>query len=172
MAEERADDLPATERAAAGNLGWSLGMVLRAWQEEVDEALRGMPGGSRGYHVLSVVAQGEPRRQKDLAGQVALDRTVLVYLIDDLVEAGLVERRPDPTDRRARLIAVTERGVRVLAEAKNRVAMAEERMLAGISPEERLILRKITTKAASAIHDTRPNTDPCVAVRSVLDIPS
>ncbi|MFC7642111.1 hypothetical protein ACFQX6_14900 [Streptosporangium lutulentum] len=63
-------------------------MVLRAWQEEVGDVLHGMPGSSRGYHVLSAVAHGGPQRQKALAERLAIDRTVLVYLIDDLVEAA------------------------------------------------------------------------------------
>ncbi|GAA4558855.1 MarR family winged helix-turn-helix transcriptional regulator [Planotetraspora kaengkrachanensis] len=169
---EEANALPAGDRPAVANLGWSLGMVLRAWQEEVDEVLRGMPGTSRGYHVLSAVADGEPKRQKELAELVAIDRTVLVYLLDDLVEAGLVERQLDPQDRRARRIVATERGRRVLAEADSRVAAAEERVLGGVSPAERAAFHRIASLAATRIHEASPETDPCVAVQSVLDVPA
>ncbi|PZG03049.1 MarR family winged helix-turn-helix transcriptional regulator [Nonomuraea aridisoli] len=169
MAEEPVNALSAREHAAVDNLGWSLGMILRAWQEEVDEMLRGMPGSSRGYHVLSAVAHGEPQRQRTLAEQLVIDRTVLTYLIDDLVEAGLVERQPDLQDRRARRIVATERGRRVLAEAENRVSAAEERILSGLAPAERLILRTIAVRAATAIHQARPHMNPCEAVESVLD---
>ncbi|MEV4179394.1 MarR family transcriptional regulator [Nonomuraea sp. NPDC049709] len=164
--------MASTERLSAGNLGWSLGMVLRAWQEEVDEALRGMPGSSRGFHVLAAVAHGEPQRQRALADRLVIDRTVLVYLLDDLAEVGLIERRPDPQDRRARLIVATEHGRQVLAEAESRVAAAEERILGGLTPDERAALREITMRAAATIHEARPRTDPCAAVESVLDVSS
>ncbi|MDP9843880.1 MarR family winged helix-turn-helix transcriptional regulator [Streptosporangium lutulentum] len=172
MTEDPADALPAGEQAAGANLGWSLGMVLRAWQEEVGDVLHGMPGSSRGYHVLSAVAHGGPQRQKALAERLAIDRTVLVYLIDDLVEAGLVERRLDPQDRRARRIVATERGRRVLAEAETRVSAAEERILDGISPADQAAFHRIATRAATKIRETSPGTDPCVAARSVLDTPA
>jgi MarR family transcriptional regulator, transcriptional regulator for hemolysin len=167
-----ATDVHLVDKQSVGTLGWSLGMVLRAWQEEVDEVLRGLPGSNRGYHVLLAVARGEPQRQRALADQLAIDRTVLVYLLDDLAEVGLVERRPDPQDRRARLIVATERGRQVLAEAESRVAAAEERILEGVTPAERLILREITARAAVRIQAARPQTDPCVAVESVLDVQS
>src|SRR5204862_8339718 len=46
-------------------------------------------------------AQGVVRTQLALAQHLGVDRTVMTYLIDDLEAAKLIERRPDPTDRRA-----------------------------------------------------------------------
>ncbi|GAA5187282.1 hypothetical protein GCM10023322_35320 [Rugosimonospora acidiphila] len=147
-------------------------MVLRGWEVEVDEVLNGMPGGSRGYHLLTTVVHDGPPTQSALAERVAIDRTILTYLIDDLAEAGLVERRLDPNDRRARRVVATERGRSVLAEAQSRVSAVEDRLLAGISPTERDQFRDAAQRAARRIHETAPGTDPCAAVRSVLDAPT
>jgi MarR family transcriptional regulator, transcriptional regulator for hemolysin len=52
----------------------------------------------------------EPCSQAALAARLGIDRTVMTYLLDDLVTAGLVERRQDPGDRRTRSVAATEHG--------------------------------------------------------------
>ena len=57
------------------------------------------------YHAL-----GGEFTQIQLAEQCALDKTTMVVTMDALEKAGLAERRPSPTDRRARIIAVTDAG--------------------------------------------------------------
>src|SRR4051794_4660826 len=92
------------------DLGWSLGTVLRAYAKAAGEAISDLPGGPRGYQVLWIAADGACRNQAAIAELLNIDRTVMTYLIDDLEKAGLVERKPDPTDRRARQIVVTDHG--------------------------------------------------------------
>ena len=60
------------------------------------------------------------RTQIQLAALADLDKTTMVSTVDDLEARGLAERRPSATDRRARIIAVTERG-RALAEEGQRI---------------------------------------------------
>ncbi|MEU2351730.1 MarR family transcriptional regulator [Streptomyces misionensis] len=52
--------------------------------------------------------------QSQSAGYLGIDRSVLPYVIDDLVETGLVERQPDPADRRARKAVATQPGIDTL----------------------------------------------------------
>lgn len=144
-------------------------MVLRRWQERVEETLQGLPHGSRGYHVLSAVVHDAPPTQGALATRLVIDRTVLTYLIDDLEAAGLVERQLDPRDRRARRIVATEQGRRFLADAERRVADNEEQVLVALTEAERAVFRDTAERAAEAIRTTSPGTDPCIAVRDVFD---
>jgi DNA-binding MarR family transcriptional regulator len=65
------------------------------------EAVAEVPGGPRGYLVLASLGRGEPSTQVALAQHLGVDRTMMTYLLDDLEDAGLVQRRPDPADRRA-----------------------------------------------------------------------
>ena len=58
--------------------------------------------------------------QSQLAEQCALDKTTMVVTLDELERAGLAERRPSSTDRRARIIAVTEAGERERAPRRTR----------------------------------------------------
>ena len=164
---DRSDQLE--QRRSGANLGWSLAMVLRRWQERVEQALDGIPHSSRGYHVLSVVVHDALPTQGALAARLAIDRTVLTYLIDDLENAGLVERQLDRRDRRARRIVATEHGRRVLADAERRVADSEEQVLGSLTASERVTFREAAERAAEAIHAAAPDTDPCRAVEDVCD---
>jgi len=69
--------------------------------------------------------------------------------IDRLESAGLVERRPDPNDRRGKLIALTAAGRRVIDETVGRHVALEERLLSVLTPaeQERLnaLLRRLIT---------------------------
>lgn len=67
-----------------------------------------------------VHALEQERTQIQLAALADLDKTTMVSTVDDLEARGLAERRPSATDRRARIIAVTERG-RALAEEGQRI---------------------------------------------------
>ncbi|CAM5391938.1 MarR family winged helix-turn-helix transcriptional regulator [Streptomyces tanashiensis] len=55
----------------------------------------------------------EERTQAQLAEIGHMDKTTMVVTVDALDKAGLAERRPSATDRRARIIAVTEAGAEV-----------------------------------------------------------
>ncbi|MEV6781253.1 MarR family transcriptional regulator [Streptomyces sp. NPDC051098] len=151
------------------NFGWSLGMVLRRWHEQVEGVLDNLPHGSRGYHILAVVVDEEVPTQGALAGRLVIDRSVLTYLIDDLEAAGLIERQLDPRDRRARRIVATGRGRQVLAHAEERVGLAEEQVLDGLTVEQRAAFREAVERAAQAIVGAAPGTDPCLAVDRVLE---
>jgi MarR family transcriptional regulator, transcriptional regulator for hemolysin len=69
----------------------------------------------RAYCVLFHALEAE-RTQIELAEISDLDKTTMVVTVDELEKAGLAERRPSGTDRRARIIAVTEAGRRTVAE--------------------------------------------------------
>ncbi len=69
-------------------------------------------------HCVLVHALAEERTQIQLAEIGDMDKTTMVVTVDALEKAGLAERRPSSTDRRARIIAVTEEGARVAARSQ------------------------------------------------------
>ena len=113
------------------SLGWSIGVLFRSWQEGAAQALAGLPHGARGFQILATVAHDEPPTQASLAAHLGIDRTVLTYVLDDLVEAGVLERTVDPADRRVRRLAATASGRELLAELEQRVADAERELWPG-----------------------------------------
>jgi MarR family transcriptional regulator, transcriptional regulator for hemolysin len=95
---------------------------------------------------------------------VGVDRTVMTYLLDSLAEAGLVERRPDPADRRARRIVATAHGRALLDKLGERLREAEDQVLAGLDEAEdrqvfRILLQRLSLHAATALDSA--SADPC-----------
>jgi DNA-binding MarR family transcriptional regulator len=71
--------------------------------------------------------------------------------IDRLERAGLVERRPDPNDRRGKLIALTDDGKRVIDETIGRHVANEERLLSGLTQAEQKKLNALLTKLLAGL---------------------
>jgi DNA-binding MarR family transcriptional regulator len=138
-----------TTPSVEADLGWALGAVMRSYLQITGELLGDIPGGPRGYQVLAASGRGEPRSQLALAQHLGVDRTVMTYLLDDLERAGLVERRPDPADRRARRIALTNAGTAHLCELDHRLGQAEDRLLEPLEPTERDTLRQLLRRLAT-----------------------
>ena len=134
-------DAPSCAGALAGDLGWGLGVVLRACAKAAFTAVADLPGGARGYQILSAAAQGAVSSQLALAQHLGVDRTVMTYLLDDLEAASLIERRPDPADRRARRVVATQLGTELLATLNDRLRAAEAHLLAPLDREARETFR-------------------------------
>src|SRR6266700_3610614 len=151
------------------DLGWALGALSRYSVKAVAATFADVPGGPRGYQVLAAAARDEHGSQLALAQHLGVDRTVMTYLLDSLAEAGLIERRPDPADRRARRIVATARGRTLLDELGERLREAEGQVLAGLDEAEdrqafRTLLQRLAVHAATALDSTAP--DPCTTPAS------
>lgn len=164
MSDSPQTPAPGTDRTPPGDLGWQLGMVLRGYQSRFEAAVEGVPSGVRGFQILSAVVHRDPPNQQALGAHLAIDRTVLTYLLDSLVEAGAVERVPAPSDRRARKIEATEHGRALLTEYEERVSAAEDDLLAGLDDSEACTMASLISRLAMDIHRAQPGTSPCEAM--------
>jgi DNA-binding MarR family transcriptional regulator len=151
----------------AGELGWGLAVLFRGYVKAADAVTDGLPGGHRGYQVLSAAARDEPGSQAALAARLGIDRTVMTYLLDDLAGAGLVERRPDPCDRRTRLVVATEHGRSILADLDKRFARAEQHILGGLSPGDQAAFRSLLATLATHVNSLDPVATACDAVADI-----
>jgi DNA-binding MarR family transcriptional regulator len=152
---------PGCADALADDLGWGLGMIFRAYVKAAHDAVADLPGGPRGYQVLAAAAQGAVGSQLALAQHLGVDRTVMTYLLDDLESAGLIERRPDPADRRARRIVATEKGNRLLASLDDRLRAAEAHVLAPLETKTRATFRAQVRLLATHLNALDPPDSPC-----------
>jgi DNA-binding MarR family transcriptional regulator len=146
--------------ACGAELGWGLSVILRAFGQWASASVIDLPGGPRGHLVLATISRGRPRSQLALANQLGLDRTVMTYLLDELETAGLVERRPDPTDRRARQILITDLGSSALRESSRSLREAENRLLAPLDAPEAAAFRNMIERVARATKAT-PDAAAC-----------
>jgi DNA-binding MarR family transcriptional regulator len=136
--------------ALDNDLVWAIRMISGALRRAAAEASETLPGGSRAYLVLVALAEAgdKPPTQLELAGQVGLDRTVMTYLLDDLEGQGLLLRRPNPQDRRARHVILTDEGRSQLQHMRTEVTAAEARLLGELSDEERAQFRVLLARVA------------------------
>lgn len=153
------------QSSSCGDLGWAINVVFRTFRQWASASLADLPGGPRGYLVLSAISQDLPRSQLALAQQLAVDKTAMTYLLDALEDAGLVERRPDPADRRQRQIVITSNGHCALEEFSERLAGAEQRLLSALTPEEARDFRQTLDRVARS---TQEAAAPCT-IEQVAD---
>lgn len=135
--------------ALGDDLGWALGAFFRSYRDAVKETLGDIPGGPRGYQVLRFAAGSAPATQLALAQQLGIDRTVMTYLLDDLEAEGLVERRPDPADRRARRVVATAAGRTRLVELDRGLRHAETAVLGPLADDEAAVFRRLLQRLAT-----------------------
>jgi MarR family transcriptional regulator for hemolysin len=119
-----------------GNLGWMLDQANHALGSEVAGALAPLGLGQRGFCVLSAAIDAE-FTQTELAGMIGLDKTTMVVTVDELERKGLAERLPSPTDRRARVIKVTDAGRAKVAEGQEIVLRVQNDVLESLPLSER-----------------------------------
>lgn len=103
-----------------------------------------------GYTVLMAIVDAPTRSQLALAQAVSVDKSKLVLVLDELEAAGLVRRRPDPADRRARIVEATETGRRVLDDTRDDVRAIENNLLGDLDPAARNALRTVLGGLAGA----------------------
>src|SRR6478672_4637089 len=105
------------------------------------------PYGVRPRHVAALIElrdRGE-LTQQSLCGQLHLDPTNLVAILNELEQRGYATRRRDPEDRRRHLVEVSRKGIAVLEKVSEVMDGVEEDLLDGLEPAEREQLKGLLT---------------------------
>lgn len=131
------------------DLAAMLGPLVRALTALEEPVLARYGLSMWGYAVLCGLDGREVRRQATLARSIGADKTRIIGVLDDLQDAGLIDRTPDPADRRVYLLALTEEGSRVQAAAQGDIQRREDALLAHLDAGDRAaFLRALQTLAA------------------------
>jgi DNA-binding MarR family transcriptional regulator len=93
--------------------------------------------------------------QQELSRSVGLDPRNAVPVIDALQQRGLLERRPDPTDRRRYAVTLTPAGTQLMKKLRHDGEELEREMLGCLSAGERRTLQRLLTKLHGAMSDER-----------------
>jgi DNA-binding MarR family transcriptional regulator len=105
------------------------------------------PFGIRPRHVAALIElrdRGE-LTQQSLCGQLHLDPTNLVAILNDLEKKGYATRRRDPDDRRRHLVEVSRKGLAVIEKVSEVMDGVEADLLDGLEPEDRDQLEGLLT---------------------------
>ncbi|MFF5155934.1 MarR family winged helix-turn-helix transcriptional regulator [Streptomyces sp. NPDC000348] len=116
-----------------------IGSVVARYHEEYEEAAAGHALTGAQAKLLSLLSL-EPLPMRKLAQRLKCEPSNVTGIVDRLESRGLVERRPDPADRRVKLAAATAEGRRVARSLRESLRFARE-PLAGLSEAERVALR-------------------------------
>ncbi|MER6440430.1 MULTISPECIES: MarR family winged helix-turn-helix transcriptional regulator [unclassified Streptomyces] len=118
-----------------------IGTVVSRYHEEYEDAAAEHALTGAQARLLGLLSL-EPLPMRRLAQKLKCEPSNVTGIVDRLEARGLVERRPDPSDRRVKLAAATEEGVRVARSLRESLRFARE-PLAGLSREERVSLRDL-----------------------------
>ncbi len=123
---------PPWSAAAIGTFGHSVGFLLSqtgsATSRRFKAALEEVALEPRHFALMRAIEAAENRSQQVLAERLQIPPSSMVGLLDQLEERGIVARHLDASDRRVRVVELTEPGRELLARAV-RVAMATEQQI-------------------------------------------
>lgn len=124
----------------AGRVVWLAGRAALHAQRLIQRRFVGQDLRKPHYVVLASLADAGPEAQGPLADRVAVDRSDMVALLDDLQARDFVERRADPHDRRRKIVEITGPGTAALRELDALVHAADDELLAPLTATERATL--------------------------------
>lgn len=123
------------------SLGFLMVDIVRLMRRSFQEKLKGSELTLAQARVLGNVSRNPGIRQVELAEILEVQPITLARLIDQLAEAGLVERRPDPNDRRAFQLHVTSAAKPQLQQIKRVTSAIRADMCKGLdSKQEEVVL--------------------------------
>ena len=115
---------------------------------------------ARGYHyrLLATLEEFGPASQAALGRRCGIHLSDMVAAINELAEHQLVERAPDPSDRRRNIISLTAAGKQQLRRLEKQLAESQDELLAPLSPEERQRLTELLSRLLD--HHNRRTEEP------------
>lgn len=131
-----AADRPTLPAAVAGSAAFLLDRASARLRAGFDAALAPLGFPARPALMLLTLAE-RPLPQSALGRLHGVDRTTMVAVVDDLQTRGLVERLPDPDDRRAYRLTLTKAGRAAARTAAAKLRRAERQALADLSDRQR-----------------------------------
>jgi DNA-binding MarR family transcriptional regulator len=140
----RDPDPPLTPGTLADTIGFRLRVAQIVAYRHFEAELSRRHGIAPRYLGLLGIIEAHPGQpQSRLAEAISLKRSSLVPIIDRLEQEGLVERRASPDDKRLKSVWLTQKGRRTVADLTARARAQEDRLAAGMSPEERQMLVRL-----------------------------
>lgn len=141
--------------------GATVVVFARRWRMFIDEKLaeNGLTDASW-TPLIYLHRLGDGLLQKELAAASGLDESSVVRLIDILSQRGLVERRIDTDDRRARRLHLTEEGKKAASVIREKLVTLEKELLSDFSDDEIAALLRICERVECKIEKAKAEMKP------------
>jgi DNA-binding MarR family transcriptional regulator len=152
MSRDETPPLPGSTGAERPNVGILLRIPYQQVVERVSAGLAdaGFDDLRPAHTAVFQHIKAEGSRLTDLAERAQITKQSMGYLVDYLEERGYLERRPDPTDRRAALVCLTERGWKQVRAALAIIAALEAEWTRALGKERMEQLRELLTELGCA----------------------
>lgn len=119
----------------------------RAWRLAVDRRLRHLGISQASWMAIALTAkEKEPPSQTRLANRVGVEDPTMVATVDRLVKAGYMVRTPSPTDRRVKLLSLTDAGWQVYESVRHEADIVRAQLLAQADPATLAIVTEFLEK--------------------------
>jgi DNA-binding MarR family transcriptional regulator len=139
---------PRKANPAADSVGFMLSTLGHAVSRLFIHALEPLELHPREFAVLRAVKANDGQSQQTLAERLRIPPSRMVAIVDELESRGLIERRPDPHDRRVRALYVTTSGQTLLQDAFNLVVQHERAISKVLTVNERAELLALLNRIA------------------------
>jgi MarR family transcriptional regulator for hemolysin len=127
-------DLP--ESPAGERFSAAVHSTARGWRLLIDKHLKHLGIGQAGWMTIAMIAKsGAPMSQRALADLVGVEGPSMVSMLDRLEREGLVTRAPCPTDRRVKLVHLTDAGTTLYQQVRKEANAVRSALLGDIAPD-------------------------------------
>jgi MarR family transcriptional regulator for hemolysin len=111
--------------------------TARSWRVGLDARLKDLGVGQSGWLTIAIIAKSKSElSQRALADELGVEGPSVVAMLDRLEHAGLVLRAPSPTDRRVKLVHLTDAGHALFAKVRKQADAFRASMLDDVPPAE------------------------------------
>ncbi|OHV44520.1 MarR family transcriptional regulator [Parafrankia soli] len=141
---------------------WLMSQAAAPASRLVTERLAAADARRYHYSLLAALDEFGPASQAALGRRCGLDRSDVVAMVNELVDRELIERTPDPADRRRNIITITPAGIRHLRRLDKLLAQIQDELLAPLSANERDQLVRLLTQLVDHHHPSKGRSrEPC-----------
>ncbi len=125
-----------------------IALAFRAWRAMEadmvrDAHLAGHPEVKRTHNAVFSTLRRGGMRAVDMAAEMGITRQSMGEVVREMVDLGLLEMRPDPDDRRAKIVAYTDEGLRLAGKGYSHIQDLERRFAEEFGSEDYAAARRV-----------------------------
>lgn len=150
------------ENRWAGLPSWLLTQTAGHAHRLVGDGFSAVDGRGYHYRLLATLDEHGPASQATLGRRSGIHLSDMVAAINELADRGLVERAPDPADRRRNIVSLTAAGEQQLRRLEMRLAASQEELLAPLSAADRETFIGLLSRLLDH-HDRRSEPSPATS---------
>jgi DNA-binding MarR family transcriptional regulator len=136
-----------------------LGLAFRAMENDMVHTARalGWPGITYAHNAVFSTLQVEGSRASDMAAVAGITRQSMGEIIRGMVDLGLVEMRPDPDDKRAKIVAYTPLGLECASQGFGHIVELEQRFTEEFGEDYETVRRVLSRVVEIVAGETDPD---------------